>query len=143
MYNLALKDEVAAMAEGEDWPSYVRRITQGASPKDIAQTLHVNRSLIDRWLNKESRPATENVVALARAFHGKPVEALVAAGYLDQDDVNGAVEIVRPLSDLSDDVLISELRGRLRDRLPGAERPIGARGLRQKPKSGRRTTSPS
>lgn len=113
MHNLALKAEVAAVAVHEDWPSYVRRITDNALPKDIAKTLNVNRSLVDRWLNKESRPATENVVAFARTFHGNPVDALLAAGYLDAADIRGTVQIVQSLTAFSDDALIEELRARL------------------------------
>lgn len=118
MLNLALKDEVATMATGDTWPSYVRVVAAGASRKRIAELAQLNTSVVARWLNGESRPSAENVVAFARSLNRSPVEALLAAGYLEETDIEGSVEVMQSLSDLPDDVLIDELRARLQSRAP-------------------------
>lgn len=124
MYNLALKAEVTVMAIREDWPSYVRRITGDAKPRDIAHAAHINVSLVNRWFSGESRPTSESVVAVARAFHADPVAGLVAAGYIDETDVGDKVEIVQSLGVHSDDELLAELCRRLAMRHDKPQHPV-------------------
>lgn len=98
----------------ETWPEYIRRVTSGVSRKDIACAAEVNVSGVSRWMTGASRPSAEKVVSFARGLHLNPVEALVAAGYLDAAEIDGAVEVVRARSQLSDDELLRELAQRLR-----------------------------
>jgi hypothetical protein len=75
------------------------------------------------------RPSPEKVITFARSLNKSPIEALIAAGYLNTVDTEAAVEVIQSLSLLSDDVLIDELRTRLRGRhqpeeLPGRQSPM-------------------
>jgi transcriptional regulator with XRE-family HTH domain len=117
MHNLALKGEVTATPMGESWPSYVRRITEGLDRKAIADAAEMNVSGVSRWLTGVSRPSPEKAINFARSLNHSPVEALIAAGYLEETDTDG--QITRsPLAELSDDALVDELRQRLRSRAP-------------------------
>lgn len=126
VHNLALQEDVAAMTMREAWPAYVRRITAGLDRKRIAAAADMNVSGISRWLNGASRPSPEKAISFARGLNHSPIEALVAAGYLDEEDIGGAVQIVQSLAALSDDAVIDELRARLRHRGAGG-------GLTQRP----------
>lgn len=118
MHNLALKGEVMAMHAHETWPSYVRRITTGLDRKQIAAAADMDVSGVSRWMRGTSKPSIEKVISFARGLRHSPVEALVAAGYLNEGDLNGTVQIMQSLSELSDDALMDELRVRLRARAP-------------------------
>lgn len=119
----------ALLVQAETWPEYVARVTSGVSRKDIAQAADVNVSGVSRWLTGTSRPSAEKVVTFARGLRLNPVEALVAAGYLDVAEIAGAVEVVRTRSQLSDEELLSELAVRL-DR---SSRSVVARDDAQEP----------
>lgn len=113
------------MSMQETWPSYVRRVTQGLDRKTIAAAAGMNVSGVGRWLHAVSRPSAEKVISFARGLHHSPIEALVAAGYLDEDDIGGAVKVVQSLAALSDDAVIEELRDRLRRRrVADSSRPL-------------------
>lgn len=99
--------------ERETWPEYVSRVTAGCSRSDVAEAAQINVSAISRWLTSVSPPRAEKAVSFARGLGQNPIEALVAAGYLNPDEVDGAVQIVRGRSELSDDELIDELKERL------------------------------
>lgn len=102
------------MAESTWW-QYVLTVTGGASQKDIAETTGIDQSSISRWQRGTTTPRAEAVVALARAYGHSPVEALVAAGYLERDEL-GVVELTTLTGDLSRvsvDSLLSELRRRV------------------------------
>jgi transcriptional regulator with XRE-family HTH domain len=102
------------MAESTWW-QYVLTVTGGAAQKDIAETTGIDQSSISRWQRGTTTPRAEAVVALARAYGHSPVEALVAAGYLDRDEL-GVVELTTLTGDLSRvsvDSLLSELRRRV------------------------------
>lgn len=102
------------MAESTWW-HYVLTVTAGAAQKDIAETTGIDQSSISRWQRGTTTPRAEAVVALARAYGHSPVEALVAAGYLERDEL-GVVELTTLTGDLSRvsvDSLLSELRRRV------------------------------
>ncbi|MDT5067650.1 MAG: hypothetical protein QOK02_3805 [Mycobacterium sp.] len=97
------------------WWRYVGTVTGNATQKDIATATGIDQSSISRWQRGSNSPRAEAVVALARAYHRSPVEALVAAGYLSSDEV-GVVELTTLAGDLtvvSIDSLLGELRRRL------------------------------
>jgi len=97
------------------WWQYVLTVTGGAAQKDIAETTGIDQSTISRWQRGTTTPRAEAVVALARAYGHSPVEALVAAGYLERDEL-GVVELTTLTGDLSRvsvDSLLSELRRRV------------------------------
>jgi transcriptional regulator with XRE-family HTH domain len=126
----------------ESWTAYVRRVTEGMEPKYIAAAAGIDQSSVSRWLNgSPHRPKAEKVVALARAMHQSPLEALVRAGYLDEAELGKPVTIVQPLSALSDDALLAELDTRLRRRLGLTGEPrTPMRPLRDDTRRGRNET---
>lgn len=65
-----------------DWPSYMRRVTAGATQVQIAEQTGIEQTSISRWMLGKNRPRAELVIQFARAYHRSPVEALIAAGYL-------------------------------------------------------------
>jgi transcriptional regulator with XRE-family HTH domain len=97
------------------WWRYVQTVTGGAAQKDVAAATGIDQSSISRWQRGSNTPRAEAVVALARSFGRSPVEALVAAGYLEGDEL-GVVELTTLTGDLtavSIDSLLSEIRRRL------------------------------
>jgi transcriptional regulator with XRE-family HTH domain len=86
---LAREDGLTAMSEG--WTAYVRRVTEGLPRRDIAAAAGIHVSGVSRWLSGESQPSAEKVISFARGLHQSPIQALVAAGYLEPTDVNGPV----------------------------------------------------
>lgn len=126
------------MTAGETWAAYVRRITDGLPRKDIAEAADINVSAVSRWLSGASRPSPEKVIGFARGLNQSPLEALVAAGYLKETDIIGAVAIVQSLSTHSDDALVDELRDRLRLTRSATELlgPIGQLGDKSKRRRG-------
>jgi transcriptional regulator with XRE-family HTH domain len=97
----------------EDWWDYVAR-TAGpdATQKDISERTGIEQSSISRWKLRKNTPNADAVVRFARAYGQSPLAALIAARYLDADEVAGVVEIVgTATSELS----VSELVGQIRD----------------------------
>jgi transcriptional regulator with XRE-family HTH domain len=137
MNALAYQEDTPAVTTGESWTAYLRRITHGLPRKDIAAAANIDVSGVSRWLRGVSQPSPDKVITFARSLNKSPIEALIAAGYLNTVDTEGAVEVIQSLSLLSDDVLIDELRARLRGRLepvelPGRRTPMPALGDKTK-----------
>ena len=109
----------------ETWPEYVLRVTAGVPRRDIAQAADVNVSGVSRWITGASRPSAEKVVAFARGLKLNPIEALVAADYLDAAEISGVVEVVRPRAELSDEELLEEIASRLAERHEGSRSADG------------------
>lgn len=105
---------ILAVRKPRTWAEYVRGT--GATPKEIAATVGVSTSIVSRWLSGEIRPSAENVVAFARAFRMRPVEALISAGYLEPGEVEGAFEVMFSPTTLADRDLLEELAHRLATR---------------------------
>lgn len=102
------------------WWGYVRRITHGASQKEIAQSAGVTQPTVSRWVSGEIERASADVaVKLATKYGASVGEALVAAGVLDAEHL--PVTIMRT-EDPSDDELLTILARRLdRDRKDGTD----------------------
>lgn len=97
----------------ESWAEYVRRATEGTTQVQLAQVTGVAQTAIGRWLRGETQaPRAESVVSFARAIGKEPVEALVAAGYLEPTEAAGHIQVTQPLSEYSTDALLEELRRR-------------------------------
>jgi transcriptional regulator with XRE-family HTH domain len=103
--------------EQESWTEYVQRITKGLPRKNMAEAAGIDPSGLSRWLNGK-RPSAEKVVAFARGLHQSPIEALIAAGYIEAGEASGVIEIARSRSELSDLELLTELGDRLASRPP-------------------------
>lgn len=104
--------------ERETWHGYVRRVVAGLPREAVATAAGIHQSGVYRWINRNdgSRPRAENVVQFARGIGESPVEALIAAGYLEPGETEGVIEVYQKLADLSDDELVAELTARLRER---------------------------
>lgn len=102
------------------WPQYVRRHSGAALVKEIGENAGVHPSTVGRWLpavGRPKRPDGDHVVKFARAYRRPPVEALIAAGYLQPNDIsdNDVIELGASLSDVSADELLKEVRRRIPD----------------------------
>lgn len=100
----------------ENWTSYVQRITRGVPAEDTAKAAGVHITTVYRWLKDPKQKSPEMVIKFARGLRQSPVEALIAAGYLEPGEVAGVIEVFRAASDLPDDELINDLSRRLRER---------------------------
>src|SRR5258705_501950 len=112
---------MVAMTERENWTGYVRRITQGAPRKEVARAAGIHESGLHRWLNSRGRPSAEKLVLFARGLGQRPLEALIAAGYLDPSEAEAVVEVHEDPAGLSDDALVAEVARRLAERPPTTE----------------------
>ena len=71
----------------ESWSAYVRRIAGGLTQEKIAERTGLAQTNVGRWLRAApGAPKAESVIVFARAFGQPPIEALIAAGYLDAAD---------------------------------------------------------
>jgi transcriptional regulator with XRE-family HTH domain len=101
----------------ENWPHYVGRVALGLSRRAIAEAAGVNVSAVSRWMTGVSLPSAEAAVTLARGLGQPPIEALMAAGIVRPDEVDGAFEVMQ-VREWTDAELLAELAVRL------AQRPV-------------------
>jgi len=97
------------------WPDYLRKIARGVSGAVIARTVEVSESKVSYWFKGTRAPLPAECVRVARAFGQPPVEALVAAGYLNPGDVvslGGERGDGGSLADYPSIALLDELRRR-------------------------------
>lgn len=93
------------------WSEYVRRVAGTFTQMQIAEKTGLSQASVGGWLrNQPGVPRAESVIAFARAFHQSPTEALLAAGYLTDDEVGLIART--PLSQYSRDELFDELSNR-------------------------------
>jgi transcriptional regulator with XRE-family HTH domain len=99
----------------DQWARYVRDVAGNLNQLEIAAKTGIAQSNVGRWLRGEPGiPKADSVVALARAFDRPPVEALVAAGYITEEEAGANARRERtPLNDYTDVELVDELRRRV------------------------------
>ena len=99
----------------ESWWEFVQRVSVGASNKDIAERTGLHASAISRWNRHGEQPTAQSVIAFARAYDRPAIEALIAAGYLTDQDlvIMGAVPLVRSISDVPNIELVAEMTRRM------------------------------
>ena len=95
----------------EGWWDYVQRIAAYATNKEIAAAAGCDPSTVSHWKNGE-RPRADVVVALARAFNRPPLEGLMVAGYLTENDLEQPLRQAN-LNEVSDVELAAEMSRRL------------------------------
>ena len=105
--------ESAAGPAAETWPAYLRRVSGGATQAQVAARVGVGRLSVCNWLRGTTHPKAETVIDVARAFRRSPVEALIAARYLEPSEAAEPVVIRASLSDASADDLGGEVSARL------------------------------
>lgn len=97
----------------ESWAEYVRRVTRSMSQTEIAEKSGVAQTAVGRWLRGDTgAPRAESVVAFARAVGKPPIEALIAAGYLEPDEACGIASVQSSIRDFTTDELLNEVRRR-------------------------------
>ncbi len=101
------------IASTENWPEYLRRITGGATQVQIAQRIGIGRLSVCNWLQGKTRPKAETAIAVARVYQRSPIEALLAAAYLDGREIGGPVEVRVSTRDLAAADIASEVQRRL------------------------------
>ena len=99
------------IAMSEPWWSYVQRVSAHGTNKDIAEAAQMDASTVTRWKQGDT-PRAETVVAFARAYQRSPQEALIAAGYLTEDDLKQTVYLRDSLRDYPLEEIFAELRRR-------------------------------
>jgi transcriptional regulator with XRE-family HTH domain len=99
----------------DQWAQYVRQVAGNLNQLEIAAKTGIAQSNVGRWLRGEpGLPKAESVVALARAFDQPPIEALVAAGYITEEEAGAKARRGRtPLNDYTDRELVAELSRRV------------------------------
>ena len=123
----------------ETWPEYLRRIAAGHTQAQIAGRIGIGRLSVYNWLQGKTRPKAETVITVARVFGRPPVEALLAAAYLRDEELDQAVEVRVSPRDLPAEEIAAEVHRRLtaleeradaRDRAPRPHRQSRPRSAR-------------
>lgn len=97
----------------EIWPEYLRRISAGQTQTQIAERIGVGRLSVCHWMQGKTRPKPETVIAAARVFGRSPIEALLAAGYLNPAEVRLPVDTRPSPQDMPAEEVAAEVRRRL------------------------------
>lgn len=108
------------VAQHENWAQYVQRVTAGLKRNEVIAATGVDASGLSRWFSGK-RPSAESAVKFARGISQSPIEALIAAGYLQPSEATGVIEVTRSRSELSDTELLIERGERLAERAPRPE----------------------
>ena len=99
----------------ETWPEYLRRISGGATQGQIAERIGIGRLSVCNWLHGKTRPKAETVILVARVYQRSPIEALLAAGYLEPDEAGQPLDVRASPQDLPAEELLAEILRRLAD----------------------------
>lgn len=102
------------MTRVEAWWDYVTQISGTDVHRLLADDTGFHPTTFTRWKQGTSRPDPAQVIAFARTYDRPPVEALVAAGYLQQGDAADVVQVWRGLRDFTDEALVAEVLRRLK-----------------------------
>lgn len=112
-----------------DFLGYLDRISNGATRAQIAKHAGVSGSTITRWDPSRSdyiRPKADAVIAIAHHYGEPPLEALIEAGILTEQDARVTVTS-KSLSEYDHNALLRELQHRLDSRPSAPEDKIGSR----------------
>lgn len=98
----------------ENWPEYLRRITKGQTQSEIADHIGIGRLSVCNWLSGKTRPKAETVIIAARVYQRSPIEALLAASYLNPRELDEPIDIRTSMYELPANDIAEEVRRRLR-----------------------------
>lgn len=101
------------MQSNETWPEYLRRIAGAATQSQIAEQIGIGRLSVCNWLHGKTRPKAETVIMVARVYRRSPIEALMAAAYIEAGEVDRPIEVRLSPSELSAADLAAEVSRRL------------------------------
>lgn len=122
-------DAYRVLLMSESWWEYLNRVTKRASQVEIAKAARVDPATVSRWKLGKTIPSADSVIAVARHFRRNPVEALIAAGYLDKTEAGTPIELRQSAAEISNDQLIELVTTRLRA-APEPERANKVRALK-------------
>lgn len=97
----------------ETWPEYLRRISGGQTQAQIAERIGIGRLSVCNWLHAKTRPKAETVITVARVYGRSPIEALLAAGYLEPAEAGQPLEVRASLREVPAEEIAAEIRRRL------------------------------
>lgn len=97
------------------WSRYIDATSGGAYNIAIAKLAGVDAATVGRWRTGAVDPKPRQVVAYARAYGQSPLAALVAAGYLTEDEVG--MPVASPRAYTLDDFSALELAEEVVNRL--------------------------
>ncbi|MEH6802660.1 MAG: hypothetical protein V7697_06570 [Rhodococcus erythropolis] len=101
------------MTRGERTHQWLEAVVGDDSNRLTAKKSEIEQSsLLKR--RKSFRVTADDVIAIARAYGKEPVQALVDTGFLSEVEVKGS-NIVSNIAELSDLVLLSEIKRRFQD----------------------------
>lgn len=86
------------MSDITPWQRYLLAATLDEPNTKIAERIGIDATTVGRWKSGEVMPRPRQVVALARAYGLSPLGALVAADFLDKEDVGVDLEMPRLLN---------------------------------------------
>ncbi|TFD47612.1 XRE family transcriptional regulator [Cryobacterium sp. Hh11] len=97
------------------WPEFLRMIAGDETGARISERTNTPESTISRWLAGKVEPRPKQVVQIAGAYQADPVQALIAAGYLDESEALSLGSVHRSLQirDFTDLELAREILRRV------------------------------
>jgi hypothetical protein len=100
------------------WAEFVRAVVGDESGKATSLRIGQSESAVSRWKTGQVIPMPREAVAFARAYGRNPLEALVAAEYLSEEEVAEPIEVHRTLQlrDFTDLELVQETLRRVSSR---------------------------
>jgi transcriptional regulator with XRE-family HTH domain len=108
-----------------DWPAFVSALAGRDTGQRIAERTGIAASNISRWLSGQVIPQPSHATAFARAYDVHPLTALVAAGYVTEDELDTLLEPPRLLtvreftsSELAEELSCRAANGTLYDAAP-------------------------
>lgn len=88
-----------------NFSAWLRDATGGASGRQIAERLGAQNTAVSWWLRSDQIRAGD-VIRIARGFDLSPIDALIAADYLTEDDI---ARESRTLRDVPSRLMLEEL----------------------------------
>jgi hypothetical protein len=73
----------------EELEEWLAEVVGDASSREMGTRLDINHATVARHLAEDIPPAP-TLIGLARAYDANPVDALIAAGWITTDEVQGA-----------------------------------------------------
>lgn len=80
-----------------EWWAFVQQTARGASQHAIARAVGVSASSVNRW--RSSRPKPSSVRLFAEAYGVSVIDAMVAAGHLNDGDSENDPSVLREQRD--------------------------------------------
>lgn len=73
-----------------EWQAWVQRVTGGATSRQVGARIGHSHTTALKWMHDPVSP--EAVIALARAYKADVLRAFVAAGWLDERDLELSID---------------------------------------------------